>query len=73
MSNTADLNIIMLMSKYNRYYDTLRHIWFLNEINWSNNIRDTNIKGDQIEVVTILKGYENTDSNIFSSKLTQVK
>ena len=39
---------------------------------WNDNTRNANIKGDQIEVLKILNGYENIDSNIFS-KLKKVK
>ena len=31
------------------------------------------LRGDQIEVFKILKGYENIDSNIFFSKLRKAK
>ena len=31
---------------------------------WTDNTRNAKIKGDQIEVFTILNGYENIDSNI---------
>ena len=40
---------------------------------WTDNTRNMKIKGDQIEVFKILNGYENIDSNIFVSKLSQVK
>ena len=32
---------------------------------WTNNTRNSKIKGGQIEVCKILNGYENIDSNIF--------
>ena len=32
---------------------------------WTDNSRNTKINGDQIEVIKILNGYENIDSNIF--------
>ena len=42
---------------------------------WTDNTRNANIKGDQIEVFNILNGYENIDSNIFfeikESKITR--
>ena len=42
---------------------------------WTDNTRNTKIRGDQIEVFKILKGYENIDSNIFfeikESKITR--
>ena len=42
---------------------------------WTDNTRNANIKGDQIEVFKILNGYENIDSNIFfeikESKITR--
>ena len=33
---------------------------------WSDNTRNTKIKGGQIEVFKILNGYKNIDNNIFS-------
>ena len=37
---------------------------------WNNNTRNAKVRGGgQIEVFKILNGYENIDSNIFSSKL----
>ena len=42
---------------------------------WTDNTRNTKIKGDKIEVFKILKGYENIDSNFFfeikESKITR--
>ena len=42
---------------------------------WTDNTRNANIKGDQIEVFKILNGYENIDSNIVfeikESKITR--
>ena len=42
---------------------------------WTDNTRNTKLRGDQIEVFKILKGYENIDSNIFfeikESKITR--
>ena len=32
---------------------------------WTDNTRNTKIKGDQIEVFKVLNGYENIESNIF--------
>ena len=38
----------------------------MNKGTWSDNTRNAKIKGvDQIEVLNMLNGYENTDSNIF--------
>ena len=39
---------------------------------WTDDFRDANIKGDQIEVCTILNGYENIDSNCFENKESKV-
>ena len=39
----------------------------------TDNTRSAKIKGDQIKVVKILNGYENTGFNIFVSKLSKVK
>ena len=39
---------------------------------WTDNTRNTKIKGDQIEVFKMLNGYENIESNIFL-KLMKVK
>ena len=39
---------------------------------WTDNTRNTKIKGDQIEVFKMLNGYENIESNIFL-KLIKVK
>ena len=42
---------------------------------WTDNTRNANIEGDQIEVFKILNGYENIDYNIFckikESKITR--
>ena len=42
---------------------------------WTENTRNAKIRGDQIEVFTILNGYENIESNIFfeikESKITR--
>ena len=40
---------------------------------WTDNTRNAKNKGDQIEVFTILNGYENIDYNIFFSNLKKVK
>ena len=42
---------------------------------WTANTKNAKIKGggDQIEVFKILNGYENIDSNIFFSKLREIK
>ena len=36
---------------------------------WSNNTRNTKLKGDQIEMLKILNRYGNIDSNIFPAKI----
>ena len=40
---------------------------------WTDNPRNTKIKGDQIEVFNILNGYENIDSNIFFLEINESK
>ena len=40
---------------------------------WTDNTRNAKIKGGQIEVFTILNGYENIDSNIFFFEIKETK
>ena len=40
---------------------------------WTDNTRNAKIKGGSDEVLKILNGYENIDSDIFFSKLRKVK
>ena len=40
---------------------------------WTDNTRNAKIKGDQIEVLKILNGYENIDSNLFFLEIKESK
>ena len=40
---------------------------------WTDNTRNAKIKGDQIEVLKMLNGYENIDSNIFFEIIKESK